>query len=129
MMDNSKGLFASIHQPMKHSYTFLEFWSHENTYNVWFFLRRGTSSIKMHKWMLLAFLFKLIKTWHPLGHTFVGSFMILVLGGWKIQSYYIVAILPSTSASKWRIYIYHDLLFQDMHFGYSKSFSNYSCKP
>jgi hypothetical protein len=35
-MDNTEGLFICIHQPMKHSYNFLELWNHENIYNVWF---------------------------------------------------------------------------------------------
>jgi hypothetical protein len=57
-MDNFEGLFANIHQPMKHSYILLEFWSHENIYNVWFFWTQTlnawgnmTNSIKI--WMNL----------------------------------------------------------------------------
>jgi hypothetical protein len=33
MMDSSKGLFASVHEPMKHNYIFLELYRHENIDN------------------------------------------------------------------------------------------------
>jgi hypothetical protein len=71
-MDNFEGLFESIHQPMKHN-IFLEFWSRENIYNVWFFWTQTSStwgnktgSIKMLEWIQLGPLLKLVKTWHHL---------------------------------------------------------------
>jgi hypothetical protein len=75
-MDNFEGLYASIHQTMKHSYNFLEFWSHKNIYNVWFLWIQTSStwgnmisSIKMHEWIQLGPFLKLVKTWHPFGNT------------------------------------------------------------
>jgi hypothetical protein len=76
---------------MKHSYIFLELWSHENIYNVWFFWTQTWStwgnkkgSIKMHKWIQLGPLFKLVKTWHPLGniHTYINLLTSLLVHSW-----------------------------------------------
>jgi hypothetical protein len=67
-MDNFEKLFTIVHQPMKHSYMFLKFWSHENIYNVWIFWTQTsntwgdrTSSIKMYEWIQLWPLLKLVK--------------------------------------------------------------------
>ncbi len=91
MMDNFEGLFVSIHQPMKHNYIFFKLRSHENIYNVWFFWTQTsstwgnmTSSIKMHKWIQLGPLLKLVKTRHPLGniHTYISLITPLLVHSW-----------------------------------------------
>jgi len=91
MIDNSEGFFSSIHQLMKHNYIFLELWSHENIYNVWFFWTQTsstwgnmTSSIKMHNWIQLGPLFKLVKTQHPLGniHMYISLLTPLLVHSW-----------------------------------------------
>jgi hypothetical protein len=91
MMENFEGLFASVHQPMKHSYIFLKFWSHEKIYILWFFWIQTSStwgnmssSFKMHEWIQLGPLLKLVKTLHPLGniHTYISLFTPLLVHSW-----------------------------------------------